>query len=322
VASEAPGDLISVIVPAFNAEKYIAETLRSITRQTYREIEVIVVDDGSTDGTVPLVEAAITQDARISLLRSAHRGVSSARNLGIAKARGELLAPIDADDLWTSDKLQRQFELLRNSEPDTGVVYCWAAGIDDDGKIVLPVWNASRARGDVLHEIVQSGILSCGSTPLIRKQYALQAGGFDEALPLSEDWKFYTALAGVCRFEVIPECLTGYRIRSDSTSVNIEPMEEALRACTRWIEAKWPDLPPHVMKGRAFTLETYLAFMAIRAGKYGAAARYLVRAVKTKPAGLFDPLFWELAALIPAHAAGLRRYEVALWRSPRKFADQ
>jgi glycosyltransferase involved in cell wall biosynthesis len=319
VGENAPDNLISVIMPAFNAGKYITKSIGSVRNQSHRELEIIVVDDGSTDDTVAIVEAQASQDKRIRLLRSPHRGVSHARNLAIAQARGSYIAPIDADDLWKRDKLKRQYQILSTAPKETGVVYAWAAGIDDEDKIVLPVWNASQARGDVLHAIVESGILSCGSTPLIRKGYAQEVGGYDEELHLSEDWKFYTALAGVCHFEVIPECLIGYRIRNDSASVNIEPMEEALEACTRWIRKTWPDLPKHVLAERDFTLNTYLAFMATRGGQYARVPRYLTRAVGARPGKLFGVSLWQFAALAIAHAAGLRRYEWALWRRPQKF---
>ncbi len=278
-----------------------------------------MVDDGSSDDTAALVETAAADDNRIVFLKSPHRGVSHARNLAISRARGSFVAPIDADDLWTRDKLARQFEMLRSAPRETGVVYCWAAGIDEADNIVLPVWAESRAAGDVLEEIVERGILSCGSTPLIRKEYIAATGGYDEGLQLAEDWKFYTALAGVCRFEVIPECLTGYRIRTDSASLNLEPMERALAECTAWIRLTWPDLPKSVLTEREFMLGIYLAFMAIRERQYVRAIQYLVRAARTKPDRLFGLQIWELAALIPAHATGLRRYEWALWRKPKKF---
>jgi len=319
VGENAQDKLISVIMPAFNAGKYITRTLDSVRNQTHSELEIIVVDDGSTDNTVAIVEALASQDKRIKLLRSPHRGVSHARNLAIAQARANYIAPIDADDLWKRDKLKRQYEILSIAPEETGVVYAWAAGIDDEDKIVLPVWNASYARGDVLHPIIESGILSCGSTPLIRKRYAQEVGGYDEELHLSEDWKFYTALAGVCYFEVIPECLIGYRIRSDSASVNLRPMVEALDACSQWIRMKWPDLPKHVLAERDFTLNTYLAFMATRGGQYSLVPRYLMRAAGAQPSKLFGVSLWQFAALAVAHATGLRRYEWALWRSPQKF---
>lgn len=312
-------NLISVIVPAYNAGRYIARSLASAGSQTYRDIEVIVVDDGSTDDTAERVREAMVADPRIHLVQTDRGGVSRARNLAIARARGDLIAPLDADDLWTSEKLERQLALLSRSPINTGVVYCGAAGIDDLDRIVLPVWNGHYASGNVLYPLIASGILSCGSTPLIRKSCIERVGGYDETLTLAEDWKFYTALAGECDFEVIPECLTGYRIRGDSSSVQVEPMEAALERCTQWIRQTWPGTPEVVFRERAFTIETYLAFMSIRARRYGAVPQYLWRAARAKPNALLELSIWELALLSIAHAAGLRRYEWALWRKPKRF---
>lgn len=311
--------LISVIIPAYNAGSYICQCLASVVGQTYRDIEIIVVDDGSTDDTAQRVRGAASGDSRILLFQTDRRGVSHARNLAIAKARGDLIAPIDADDLWAIDKLERQFNLLSTSSSKTGVVYCGAAGIDDRNRIILPVWNDRYASGNVLYPLIESGILSCGSTPLIIKRYAERVGGYDETLALAEDWKFYTALAAEYDFAVIPECLTGYRIRDDSSSVQVEPMEAALEKCTQWIRQTWPDAPESVLRERAFTIETYLAFMSIRARRYGAVPRYLLRATRTKPSALLSMSIWELALLSIAHAAGLRRYEWAFWRQPKLF---
>ncbi|HRF08147.1 MAG TPA: glycosyltransferase family A protein, partial [Xanthobacteraceae bacterium] len=124
-------NLISVIVPAYNAGRYIGRCLASAGGQTYRDIEVIVVDDGSTDDTVERVREAMVADPRVHLVQTDRGGVSRARNLAIARARGDLIAPLDADDLWTRDKLERQLALLSKASINTGVVYCGAAGIDD-----------------------------------------------------------------------------------------------------------------------------------------------------------------------------------------------
>lgn len=317
--ARAADDLISVIVPAYNAGKYISRTLESVGRQSHRNLEIIVVDDGSTDDTAACVERAAAHDNRILLMKSDHRGVSYARNRGIDRARSEYIALIDADDLWTRDKLARQFEILSRSASEVGVVYCGAAGIDDDDRIILPVWNDRYASGDVLHALIETGVLSCGSTPLIRKRYHYLAGGFDEALHLAEDWKYYTALAGVCRFEAIPECLTGYRIREDSSSVIIEPMEAALNGFTDWIKAKWPETPQRVLRERQFTIETYMAFMSTRARNYSRVPGYLLRALRTKPSELFGIDVWQFALLAIAHAAGLRRYTWTFWKEPKRF---
>ncbi len=314
--------LISVVIPAFNAAPFIAGTIGSACRQTHGDLDIVVVDDGSSDDTAGIVRALAKSDPRIRLIEANHRGVSAARNRGIAEARSDLIATLDADDLWHPRKIERQFELLRRSEPEVGVVYCWAAGIDALGRVILPVWNASLAEGDVLRDIVRSGILSNGSTPLMRREAIERAGGYDENLRLCEDWQFYTALAGVCRFRAIPECLTGYRISDTSTSMDVLPMERAIAQVTAWIKRTWPDLPPDVLADRARNVNRYLAFLAIRGGQYGLAARYLCRGTSDAPG--FSPNFQtvEMAALLLGHACGIRQYRWQFWRTPQPFLQE
>jgi glycosyltransferase involved in cell wall biosynthesis len=314
--------LISVVIPAFDASAFIAESIGSACRQTHSDLDIIVVDDGSTDDTAQIVRVLAARDPRIRLIEADHRGVSAARNRGIAEARSGLIATLDADDLWHPGKIERQYDLLRHSEPDVGVVYCWAAGIDALGRVILPVWNASLAEGDVLRDIVRSGILSNGSTPLMRREAIERAGGYDENLQLCEDWQFYTALAGVCRFRAIPECLTGYRITDTSTSMDVLPMERAIAQVTAWIKTTWPDLPEAVLIDRARNIHRYLAFLAIRGGQYGLAARYLWQGVNDGPGFRLNFQMIEMAALLLGHAVGIRQYRWQFWRRPRPFLKQ
>lgn len=315
-------NLISVVIPAYNAAAFIAESIGSACRQTHADLDIVVVDDGSADDTAQIVRTLAAGDRRIRLVEADHRGVSAARNRGIAEARSSLIATLDADDLWHPRKIERQYDLLLRSEPDVGVVYCWAAGIDAQGRVILPVWNASGAEGDVLRDIVRSGILSNGSTPLMRRAAIERAGGYDESLQLCEDWQFYTALAGVCRFRAIPECLTGYRISDTSTSMNVLPMERAIAQVTAWIMKTWPDLPEPVLADRARNVHRYLAFLAIRGGQYGLAARYLWRGVNEGPGFALDFQMIEMAALLLGHACGLRQYRWQFWKSPQPFLQQ
>ena len=314
--------LISVVIPAFNASAFIAESIGSACRQTHADLDIVVVDDGSTDNTAQIVRELAASEPRIRLIEADHRGVSAARNRGIARARSDLIATLDADDVWHPRKIERQYHVLCRSEPDVGVVYCWAAGIDALGRVILPVWNASGAEGDVLRDIVRSGILSNGSTPLIRRAAIERAGGYDENLQLCEDWQFYTALAGVCRFRAIPECLTGYRISDASTSMNVLPMERAIAQVTAWIRNTWPDLPEHILTDRARNVHRYLAFLAIRGGQYGLAARYLWRAASDGSGFRQHFHTIEMAALLLGHACGLRQYRWQFWRKPPPFLPQ
>ena len=101
-------ELVSVIIPAFNAAEHIRQTLNSVLAQTYQAIEVIVVDDGSADATGAIVEEFVKKDARFQLVRQSNAGVGAARNTAIRKARGKYIAPLDADDFWFPEKLEKQ----------------------------------------------------------------------------------------------------------------------------------------------------------------------------------------------------------------------
>ena len=314
-------ELISVVIPAHNAGPFIRRSVGSALRQTHRALEVIVVDDGSTDETGRIVEEIAQRDPRVRLIESENKGVSAARNLAIDQARGKLIAPLDADDIWHPQKLARQLADLRASAPDVGVVYCWSAGIDADDRVILPTWNNSTAAGDVLRAIVVSGIAGNGSTPLIRKECIAAAGGYDVDLALCEDWKFYTALAGVCRFAVVPQYLTGYRFREDSASLNVAAMERAIAQVTAWIGRRWPQLPAGLMRERSYTVNAYLAFLAVRARDFRQALRYLGLALAARPDKLFAFAYWRLFFLLFAHAVGLRTYRWLFWRRPVPFAQ-
>jgi len=312
-------DLISVIIPAHNVERFIDRTLSSVLNQTHRAIEVIVVDDGSTDRTAAVVRAIAGRDPRVRLVQTHNIGVSAARNLAIAESNGDLIATIDADDIWRADKLARQLAVLRASAPAVGVVYCWSTGIDERDRIILPTWNNSVAAGNVLHEIVVRGIAGNGSTPLMRREFVEAVGGYDAGLTLCEDWKFYTALAGVCEFAVVPEYLTGYRLHLESASMNVLPMERAIEGVTEWIARQWPELPESVFVDRRYTVNAYLAFLAIRQREFRHALRFLALALKARPGKLWDISYWQLYPLLAVHAIGFRTFRWQFWQEPAVF---
>ena len=134
MSDEIVGPLVSVVIPCFNAERWIVETLNSVSRQTYANIEILVVDDGSTDGGVRLVESAASEDSRIRIIRKSNGGLSSARNCGIREAAGKYVAIVDADDLWHPRKIEKQvarYELAEQQGQQLGFVYCWSNSIDE-----------------------------------------------------------------------------------------------------------------------------------------------------------------------------------------------
>lgn len=314
-------ELISVVIPARNVEHFIGQTLSSVLNQSHRDIEVIVVDDGSTDATARVVSEFIERDKRISLLRTKNVGVSAARNIAISQSHGQFIASIDGDDIWHRDKLARQLKCMLECGDEVGVVYCWSAGIDECNRIVLPAWNNSVATGNVLRDIVIKGIAGNGSTPLIRRKYIDLVGGYDANLTLCEDWKFYTELAGVCQFAVVPEYLTGYRLRDDSASANVGELERAIGQVTEWIRTKWPFLTEDVFRERSYVVDTYLAVLAVRQREFIYALRLLVRAVWVQPAKIITGSYLELWALLVAHLIGLRVYRWQFWKRPPYVLD-
>jgi glycosyltransferase involved in cell wall biosynthesis len=314
----AADDLISVVIPAHNMQQFIGRTLRSVLRQTYRAIEVIVVDDGSQDDTPAMVEAMMAEDTRLMLFRTDNKGVSAARNLAIKHSKGALIATIDADDIWRPDKLSRQLAKMRAGGPKVGLVYCWSRGIDENDRIILPAWNNVGVRGSVLKDLIVRGVVGNGSTPLIKRRCIEAVGGYDESMSLNEDWKLYTQLAGVCEFDFVPEFLTGYRLHVQSASMTpTRAMEQAIADTTAWIRTTWPDMPARLFKDRAYTNALYLAFLAIRRGEYSEARRHIVNAVRIRPASMLSLHLLRLIVLLPLHCLGLRRYRFLFWRVPK-----
>jgi glycosyltransferase involved in cell wall biosynthesis len=185
---------VTVVVPAWNTSSVLTETLDSIRAQTFQDFEVLVVDDGSTDGTAEVVERHGAEDHRFRLIRQGHAGVSIARNKAVAEARGEWIAFLDADDVWLPPKLERQLALLEQ-DPAAGLLFTnfffW------DGNRDLAVAYAPGAvlpGGNPLQALIRSCLFLL-STVMVRREHFLGSGGFDPALRLSEDWDLWLRLA-------------------------------------------------------------------------------------------------------------------------------
>ena len=213
---------ISVIVPAYNAERTILETIKSVLQQTFSDFELIIINDGSTDQTVELLDTV--EDSRLKIFDYENGGTSVARNRGLAHATGEFIAFLDADDLWTSDKLQLQLAALQQ-HPEAGVAYSWAYYMDEQGKF----FHADKPiffYGNVYAELLVRDFIVSGSNCLIRRQAIESVGEFDPALSCAQDWDYWLRLAARWPFVVVPKLQIYYRISSNSASSNIELTEK------------------------------------------------------------------------------------------------
>ena len=213
---------ISIIIPTYNSEKTIEETITSLQQQSFTDYEIIVIDDGSQDNTIKVVKSIV--EPRLQLFSYENGGVATARNRGIAHATGEFIAFLDADDLWSPDKLALQIEALYQN-PEAKVVYSWTNYIDEQGK---PLFSGTRYfyRGNVYQQLLQTNFLTNASNILVHRDVLDLVPGFDPKLAYTADWDFYLRLAKNFNFVVVPKFQIYYRQSVNSMSTKIEQLKK------------------------------------------------------------------------------------------------
>jgi len=212
MTTDGRGPRVSVIIPVFNAGAYLAEALASVAAQTYRDYEVVVVDDGSTDArTLAILERARSEPG-LTVIRTENRGPAAARNLAIERARGTYVLPLDADDYLAPAFLARTVPVL-DAEPGIGVVYTWVGLVGSHHG----VW---RTGGFTLHELLTRCTIHVAS--LYRREIWSDVGGYDGRFVEScEDWDFWLgAVAHGWTGRGVPEVLAYYRRTPASRELN------------------------------------------------------------------------------------------------------
>ena len=222
--------LVSVVIPVYNVERYIALAIQSVLAQTYKNFELILVDDGSPDSSVTI--ARCFTDPRIHIISQQNRGLAGARNTGIHAAQGKYIALLDADDLWQKTKLEAHVKHLE-SRPEVDISYCPSLFIDELGH------SLGFGQTPKLHNISNqdilcrnpvgngsAGVIRSSLTNKIKQQQKASARVcyFDERLRQSEDIEFWLrcALSFNAKFEGIPESLTFYRLNQEGLSANLD----------------------------------------------------------------------------------------------------
>lgn len=213
--------LISVVVPAFNSEKTIRETIDSVLNQTWKNLELIVINDGSQDSTLDIINSI--KDPRLMVFTYTNAGVAASRNRGSSLAQGEFISFIDADDLWTTDKLETQLKALQNN-PQAAVAYSWTDHIDENSQFIR-TGAQYIVSGNVYAELLISNFVANGSNVLIRTEALQEVGDFDQSFTPAEDWDMYLRLASRYHFIAVPSPQVLYRITNTSASSNVFKME-------------------------------------------------------------------------------------------------
>lgn len=229
---------VSVITPAYNVEPYLADAVRSALAQTYGDLEVLIIDDGSTDGTAAVARRCAESDPRVRVLHKPNGGISTARNLALREARGQFIAILDSDDLWEPEYLEAQVGILE-SRPDVAIVTGngWFLGGVFNGQLARPCPD-TRPEPDlaaILEDETAVFIMS-----VFRRAVVDTIGGFDESLRTNEDYDYWlrAARAGF-RFHRNDRPLGWYRRRGDSLSADEARM---LRGVLRVLDKTRPAL--------------------------------------------------------------------------------
>ena len=193
--------IVSVVIIAYNCAEYVSHAIQSVLEQTWSKLELIVVDDGSTDATGEVVQR--TQDPRLRYIRQANKGPNAARNEGIRHARGQLIAFLDCDDWWLPQKLEKQVARV-SDDPEIGLVYSLATRVDAAGK-----------EGDRFDSIVEGRVLdrlllgNCiagsASSAMVTRRAIDAVGMFDESLHYAEDWEYWIRIASRFAVACVPE---------------------------------------------------------------------------------------------------------------------
>lgn len=292
--------LVSVIIPAFNAAACIAETIQSVQAQNWDRLEMIVVDDGSTDDTAEVVCHLAKRDRRIRLIRQPNQGVAAARNRAIAEAKGEYVAPLDADDLWHPDKLRRQVERLEEAGPDVGLVYCWWDVVDESGRRLARSYPWAL-EGELADVHVALNFIGNASVPLIRRSCLDELGMYDPSLRAQggegcEDWDLSLRISERYEMCVVPEYLVEYRCLPWGMSGSFRNMIQSHELLIQRIRARRMEVPDHLIRWSRGLMYGHLVTIGVRSGHLVGAARCLLRAILRTDVSLRSPWVLELLA--------------------------
>lgn len=288
--------VVSVVVPVYRSERFVAATIHSVLAQTLQAFEVVVVDDGSPDRSIEICKSFA--DPRLRYVHQPNRGLAAARNAGIRAARGRYIAFLDSDDLWAPDKLTRQVEHLA-SRPGVGVSYGYSIFIDENGERLGGYQMLGRERTRAADCFVSNPIGN-GSNAMVRaavfSEDRWRDGArpppwgclFDEELRQAEDYELWLRIALLTRWRIacIPWVLTYYRVHPASLSADVDVQDRFHRRAIEKVAAYAPALVArHRATGESNMLWWFARNLLLQ-GKLADARRMVRRALRRKPANL------------------------------------
>jgi glycosyltransferase involved in cell wall biosynthesis len=316
---------VSIIMPVLNGQKYIGEALGSIAAQTFKDYELIVVNDGSTDGTCDQLSPFIGRIDLRCIHHATPHGIARSINDGIRDASGEFIAFLDHDDLWFPDFLETQITHMQQ-HPDVGMVHSDFQTVDSEGNIleasVAVCRNRRRVSGSVFPELFMDSFI-VGNSVLIRKECFDRLGTFDETLRIG-DYHMWMRIARHYRVDYTPKVLTKYRQHQtqDSGTFAAEEQPPGLMAIKSILEL-YPEvcqeLGARTIRRRMASLYGDVAYSLFSKGVGKTTRTFLTKAIRLQPANLRYYGLYAGSFLQPSQAQIARRIWHALQRSPNPF---
>ena len=282
---------VTVLLPVYEAERFLAEAVESILAQTLRDFELLALDDGSRDGSAAILDRYASLDPRVRVVRRPHTGLVATLNAGLALARGELIARMDADDVALPQRLERQAETL---DRDPGLVCIGGSYevIDARGRridVVQPLCDFEP----ILAALLAGVSALCHATAMYRRRAVIAAGSYDASARLAEDYDHWLRLAETGRLANLPEKVLRVRHheRSESERQHAHQLEQTRRICAQARrrrglgELETPLRPWRPLAGPLARQQYLLGVCrsAWRLGERRTAIAYAVRAVATQP---------------------------------------
>lgn len=290
---------LSVVVPAYNQGRYLRDAIQSVLAQLYRDYEIIVVDDGSTDNSRDVVADF---QGQVRYIWQENQGLGGARNTGIRAAKGELIGLLDADDQWAPAFLETMVSLA-SRYPESAVYYCCAQAMDGEGRQLPQRFGGPPRSSEGMRQSLLRTNFLIPSTVLLRKSIVIESGLFEQKISSihgCEDWDLWLRLLPEHSFIGTAACLVRYRLHSSALSANPLGMQQAVRAVIEKHfgsdDGQWATWSPDKRRAYGGVYRYHLLTTVQRQKDWGVSAQYLQQALEADPTLAADlDLFYDLA---------------------------
>jgi glycosyltransferase involved in cell wall biosynthesis len=281
---------VSIVVPAYNHARFLAQAVDSVLAQTHPEVELLVLDDGSTDGTRQVLEK---YGRRFQWETQANLGQAATLNKGWARAGGEILSYLSADDYLHPEAVARAVECLERN-PDAVLSYCDFTQVDEDGRVLDMICTPEFS----FEAMVLEGVCAPGPGAFFRRSAYARAGGWNEGLKRIPDFEYWLRMAQLGRFQRIAEVLAYYRVHAGAQSfsaVDDARAEEIVAVLDAYLAQPTAPLRERSSEARANAL-LLAARMHLLSGRYATGGARAVAALRMHPGAAFWPRTWRLLA--------------------------